>query len=106
MIPSYLFIIAMSLAEVPLLILAWHLYNKAQMDSKFPIDVLGKVVFYITISKIIFYTCQIIAVVLGLLGLSYAARTPIILLVDGSLFLVTFVNWYAYFLIKGIINRM
>ena len=49
---------------------------------------------------------EALRVLLGKLGYNQEARVPIILLIDGSLVLLTVIYYYAYLRIRDIHNRL
>ncbi len=103
---TYLFLVALIFTEIPLIILAWHLWRRTIPDVLRPIDHLADVILKVTLSKITFYSSWLLSIVLGLLGLSQMAQIPLTVLLEGTMVLVMCINWWSFVHIRAIIKEI
>lgn len=101
---TYIFLGCSFIVLVPVAMVGWDMYRSRGIDGSDTAQ-LATTILYITISNLIFHAAQFTTVFLGALGLSMEARIPIIILVDGSLVLLTATYIYAFFKIREIRSR-
>lgn len=97
-LPTVLFIVCMALADIPVAVLLWFMWRNLSWDGGATGE-LTRAIFVLSIAKFFFFGSQLATVILGAFGYGYAARTPIIFMVDGSLFILMLANWYAFWVI-------
>lgn len=104
---TLIFLVCSFLVLIPVSLVGWDMYLARRGDGHNPdVSLLAYMILLITVGVLIFHVAQFASVLLGRLGYSMQARVPVILMIDGSLVLLTAIYFYAYVKIRGIRNRL
>ncbi len=98
---TLVFLVCSFTVLIPVGLVGWDMYRARGIDGS-DTSALAKILMYVTGANLLFHGSQFITVLLGMLGVSMEARAPIIILIDGSLVLLTATYIYAYYSIRAI----
>lgn len=100
---TYLFLIFMVAAEIPVLFLIYFLYDSVKNPKDDYVGKLSRTLFYWAVSKAVFLMSQFTLVSFTLFAIKPSEMTAAIL-VDGSLGILALANWYTFFVVWRIAN--
>ncbi len=98
---TLLFLICSFVVLIPVTLVAWDMFMSRGVDGSDTAE-MARILLCVSVANLLFHASQFTTVLLGALGISMEARVPIILLIDGSLVVLTLTYIYAYFSIRAI----